>query len=620
MKYNAFFWIGLISYLFPLICRGEIITDGRLGPATSLSAPHFQIEESLGQRRGNNLFHSFSRFNLQAGESATFTGDASIQQIIGRITDNQPSSINGTIRNEIPQAALYLFNPHGFIFGEQAKLDVLGSLYLGSADSVYFEDSAQFSASQPDSSGLSMAPVQAFGFLDNNQGQIRIIGSHLQVPSQQTLALETRNHLQITNSQLNAPEGGNLSLHGKQIDIDTNSRLSIATTNQTGGLLQIEGQQLQLNEESYIDSNTLGKAQGGNININVDEVHISQASGISVGTAKNSQGNAGHLRVQADRITLTEQGYFNTSTLGMGNGGNIEINARQQVRLTDKGIIASSIGDLLSSSQGNGGHIHITTPDLQLSQRAALQTGSFGRTSGAAGNISVNANTVNIHSSGTVITTTVGEGTGGLIHLQAQAIQLDNGLMTASSVGKGNAGLIQLDSDQLQLTDTSIISTSALRAGGGDITINVIDTVQLLNSSITARAQGQLANHDGGNLTISRPQFLILNNSSLLASAYAGNGGNIQLQAAYLIASSENILDASSALGLDGQVLIDAPDTNISGTLTILPTHYLHIENLMKQRCAARLGLNLSSLSAKTYEILPLSPYGLRSHVILKYR
>jgi len=37
------------------------------------SNPNFVIPESLGKLAGNNLFHSFSTFNIDKGESATFT-------------------------------------------------------------------------------------------------------------------------------------------------------------------------------------------------------------------------------------------------------------------------------------------------------------------------------------------------------------------------------------------------------------------------------------------------------------------------------------------------------------------------------------------------------------------
>src|SRR5258705_4920140 len=50
--------------------RGQIVTDGTVGPATTLVGPNFAITHDLGQIRGKNLFHSFQTFNINPGETA----------------------------------------------------------------------------------------------------------------------------------------------------------------------------------------------------------------------------------------------------------------------------------------------------------------------------------------------------------------------------------------------------------------------------------------------------------------------------------------------------------------------------------------------------------------------
>ena len=101
-----------------------------------MAGPNFQIPDTLGQTVGGNLFHSFSDFNIQTGESATFTGPDSINNILGRVTVGDASSIDGLIRSEITGANLYLMNPNGFLFGENAKVDVDGAFTLSSRDRI----------------------------------------------------------------------------------------------------------------------------------------------------------------------------------------------------------------------------------------------------------------------------------------------------------------------------------------------------------------------------------------------------------------------------------------------------------------------------------------------------
>ena len=74
---------------------GQVTVDSSFGNAGALAGPNFQIPDTLGKTVGGNLFHSFSDFNIQTGESAQFTGPDSINNILGRVTGGDASSIDG---------------------------------------------------------------------------------------------------------------------------------------------------------------------------------------------------------------------------------------------------------------------------------------------------------------------------------------------------------------------------------------------------------------------------------------------------------------------------------------------------------------------------------------------
>src|SRR5262249_5222986 len=99
---------------------GTVVLDGKFGTSGSLSGPNYDINSSLGRIVGNNLFHSFSQFNLSAGDVATFSGPANIQNILTRVTGGSASSIDGTIRSTINGANFFLINPSGIIMGPNA--------------------------------------------------------------------------------------------------------------------------------------------------------------------------------------------------------------------------------------------------------------------------------------------------------------------------------------------------------------------------------------------------------------------------------------------------------------------------------------------------------------------
>lgn len=142
----------------------HITIDGRFSPAQTLVGPNYAIGANLGKQLGSNLFDSFGKFGLATGESATFSGPATISSVIGRVTGGSPSSINGKIRSTITGANLYLINPSGVVFGPNATVNVSGSFHASTADYLKMSDGAKFQATNPDGSTLSAAPPAAFGF------------------------------------------------------------------------------------------------------------------------------------------------------------------------------------------------------------------------------------------------------------------------------------------------------------------------------------------------------------------------------------------------------------------------------------------------------------------------
>ena len=138
----------------PALAGAQVVGDGTLGPADVISAVPNDIggtdyvippdHGSFGGSGNTNLFHGFGQFDLDATERAIFTdGDiAGIENVFGGISDFDASSIDGAIVSEIPN--VYLINPHGFLFGPNAALNLSGSFYASSADYVSFADGGRF--------------------------------------------------------------------------------------------------------------------------------------------------------------------------------------------------------------------------------------------------------------------------------------------------------------------------------------------------------------------------------------------------------------------------------------------------------------------------------------------
>src|SRR5687768_2737233 len=110
--------------------HAQIVLDGTLGrPTPVLTGPNYTIGSNVGRQVGGNLFHSFGQFNVNTGQSATFTGPVTVTNVIGRVTGSTPSNIDGLIRSTMFGANFFLINPAGIVFGPTAQLDVKGSFH-----------------------------------------------------------------------------------------------------------------------------------------------------------------------------------------------------------------------------------------------------------------------------------------------------------------------------------------------------------------------------------------------------------------------------------------------------------------------------------------------------------
>jgi len=195
----------------PSFAQLPLEADNTLGNEASTIIPlqpgNFQI--GGGSQRGSNLFHSFREFNVNAGGSVYFQNPTAIDNILGRVTGDNISNILGNL-GVLGDANLFLLNPNGFVFGENARLDLRGSFLASTADQFTFANGTTFSASNPAAPPLltlSITPGLQYG-VNAASGNIVNQGS-LYAPQNLTLAANNLN----LQGQLWA--GGDLALQAR---------------------------------------------------------------------------------------------------------------------------------------------------------------------------------------------------------------------------------------------------------------------------------------------------------------------------------------------------------------------------------------------------------------------
>ena len=137
--------------------QAQVIEDGTLSTeVTTDNNSDFTV--NAGEQRGNNLFHSFAEFSIPNNGSVFFDNGLSIQNIITRVTGSSISNIDGLIQSN-GTANLFLINPNGIIFGENARLNIGGSFVGTTAESLVFEDNTEFSTNLNNSDPLLTVSV-----------------------------------------------------------------------------------------------------------------------------------------------------------------------------------------------------------------------------------------------------------------------------------------------------------------------------------------------------------------------------------------------------------------------------------------------------------------------------
>ena len=372
--------------------------------------------------------------------------------------------------------------------------------------------------------------------------------------------------------------------------------------------IAISGRIIEGNEmyQSAIISSTYGDGNGGTISISTPSLTIDDGA-LAAETAFGAE-SGGDILVEVGDLTIRNGGLISSVAFGSGQGGNVTVTAADSISILGRDIDGLPSRITSGANSGAGGDITLEAPEIELSDGVIISTESFGV--GNAGDISITASDT-FHSNNSSVTTAAEQAEGGDINITTREMQLLNGtLVSAESSGAGNAGNIHLAATDTFLMRDSAVTTEAKQADGGNIKVSAGYMVYLIDSEITASVGGG-PETVGGNINID-PEYVILKNSKIIANAFEGMGGNIDITADVFLADPNSIVDASSALGIDGQVNIRAPVKEITGTFAPLPKDFLSALALLREPCMARIqGGKYSSFVVGGRDGLPLEPGGL---------
>ncbi|GJL49567.1 MAG: hypothetical protein NPIRA01_07940 [Nitrospirales bacterium] len=371
------------------------------------------------------------------------------------------------------------------------------------------------------------------------------------------------------------------------------------------------------NQNRGIETETTGSRNAGDVNVKTDSF---LSDGALITSSSSGAGDAGKVIIEgqnspvAGPVTIMDTTILSDSR-STGNAGLIMIDAAGDITLANNTTISAQ-----ATGPGDGGNVDVTTTKVLESTNTKITTEAF---SGKGGSIKIAGLTKTVLDSTTVsaeVKDPNGEKIGGDITITGgqtnarnpnfgnEQLLLRNGTdVSASSAGKGNAGTVKLQAaGTLRLTQNSNVTTTATQASGGDIELNADFMIHLLNSKLESSVGGG-DETTGGNIRLD-PEFIIIQNSQILAQATAGTGGNIDLISNVFLRDAFSTIDATSSFGASGIITVASALQNLSGAIAPLPETIIQTVALYGEQCAAQKGGEFSSLSLRGRDRIPFEP------------
>ncbi|NER35245.1 MAG: S-layer family protein [Oscillatoria sp. SIO1A7] len=595
----------------------QIAADTTLGSNNSIvnqNGNNFTVDG--GATSGSSLFHSFQEFSVPNGSEVLFNNVQTIENIITRVTGGTISEINGQISAN-GSANLFLLNPAGVVFGENASLNIGGSFLASTADSFQLSDGSFYSATNPEAPPLLTVNIPTGLQYGSNRGAIvnrsLVPGADPANPGSTTragLTVQPGRTLALVGGDTRL-EGGNLSVPSGRVelggvgdngfvglspvdngfalsydavenfrDVELSGGALLNATGQRSSEIQIRAQNFRILPGARIYARNLGDQAGGNILINASE----QVEAIGTGN------------YVVDTVVFSDSNFSNPLGLptglfavssGTGAGGSIEIDSRQ-VSARDSAFIAAA-----TSGAGRGGDLTINASESVQASAGRIESGTTLESLGDSGNLTVNTGSLILQEVGILFATTSGAGRAGDLVINASnSIELTgtdllfaqrsdglpivlNSALFASTSGSGDAGEMRLSTPRLILRDGASIAPNSSGPGRPGNAIITASDIELIGTSppgafafpasIFPSAIDPSATTEGGNATIVTENLTVRDGAVIVAqNAAVGGGGSVEVVAETILLDNAGIIVAT-AFGQGGNIRLQARDIILRG-------------------------------------------------------
>ncbi len=319
---------------------------------------------------------NWQSFGIAANEVTRFVQQSASSAVLNRVTGGDPSAILGQLQSN---GRVYLVNPNGIVFGQNAVIDTAGliasTLNLSNQDflanRLKFEDLANnaeilnqgFIHTSNEGEVVLVAPTI------NNEGVIDVEQGKLVLAAGQSVTISSLNYDNI-EFEVQAPDNAVVNLGELMSD---------------GGSIGVFAG--SITNRGAISANAISVDEAGNIRLVAQADNVQTSANVS---ATSKTGKGGHIEILGDRVGLFGETRVDAS--GQTSGGEVLVGGDYQgsgdtpaASTTQVSQHSSIKADAIES--GDGGKVIIWSDDFTLFYGSASATG--GAVSGDGGFIEI---------------------------------------------------------------------------------------------------------------------------------------------------------------------------------------------------------------------------------------
>ena len=449
-----------------------------------------------------NAVLNWQSFSIGTDNAVHFQQPDAASKVLNRVVGNDPSSILGSLSSN---GEVWLLNPHGVLFGNEARIDVGGLVAstLGVTNDDFLTGRNRFGAAGTqggqvlNQSRLTTSfggRVWLVGGTVRNEGLIETPGGQVVLAAGQsidlvdsglpnvTVRVSAPGNTVVNLGELLAPSGGSIDLHGAMV-----------------------------NQEGIVRADSLDASTTGRVVIRAQGDVLLAAGSQTEAGAGDGEGAGGSVLVESVTGTTTVMGGVRAVGRGynggqihlLGNEVNVELPVENEVEIDASGTTGG--GEVLIGGDSLGANPAVRNA-VNTSVNGWIRAQAFA--SGDGGKIVIRADGATRVAGALVATGGVNGGRGGAVETSSAQLDIDTQVWLTGSVGDGGTWLLGADNltvvqgqfDQPRLPAPPIGSAAV----GLDSSIpnHLLDFALDQGARVTLRAGGQGATTQAGNIVV----------------------------------------------------------------------------------------------------------------------